>query len=476
MKLCLSVAPKSMNEAITLLRRCIHKVELVEIRVDAMDVVDFRKLLTRPRPNVIITNRRTREGGKFSGTGREQVKTLAAAIKQGAEYVDVELSWGKNVVRQLCALPSRTRIIVSYHNLRKTPRDVVSLYQRARSSGADIVKIATMANSITDNRVAFDLCQRAVRDRQPLIALCMGEYGEPSRILSAHFGSYLTYGPMTASSATAAGQRTYEELKNVFRVQTLSARTSLFGLIGDPVRQSRGIYHHNDFFRRRHVNAVYVNLLVDDLDGFFRCFSRLFAGYSVTMPFKQKVIAYVDRLEGDARPLGIVNTVIRRNGRLVGHNTDLRAIISILKKRISLRSKHVVILGTGATARTMAYASMRGGAKTTVIGRQENKAKKMAAEMNISWTSAEALCDIRCDVLLNATPAGMGYRTDPSIAFSLPRRFLKAGMTVLDAVYEPEMTPLLRKAKNSGCRVISGLELFRRQAELQSRLFLEALA
>lgn len=477
MKLCLSVAPRSMEEAIALLRQYHRKIGLVEVRVDLMKRVDFGELLRQPRPDVIITNRRHGEGGSFSGTASGQLDVLSTAARFGAEYVDVELSWGTKMIRRLISLSAGAKTIVSHHDMNATPGNLGAVYQRARSLEPDVVKIAVMARSIADNRALFDLCERAKSDRQPLIALCMGEHGEISRILAARLGAFLTFGAVAESSVTAPGQLTYDQLKNVFRVQKLNSRTKLFGLIGNPVKQSRGIFYHNAIFKRRGLNAVYVNLLTDDMDRFFETLSGPFTGFSVTMPFKQQVVPYVHRLEGDAGSLGIVNTIIRRRHLLFGYNTDLPALAGILKKRLNLRSKRVAIIGTGATAKTMAFLCVNRGAKPTIVGRDAGEARRLAAEMNVDWNTPEELTDIGCDLLMNATPANMGTNQSGGMKpLLIPTSAFRKGMVVFDAVYEPAATPMLRHAEMSGCTVISGIELFRRQARLQSRLFLEAIS
>ncbi|MBI1805845.1 MAG: type I 3-dehydroquinate dehydratase [Ignavibacteria bacterium] len=468
----MSIAPQTMADALRELRRASTCADLVEIRIDGLADLDLKKLLKRPRPNVIITNRRVDEGGKFSGTTAEQFDILSQAIRFGAEYIDVELSWGKRFVQDLLSSCSKTKVICSYHNFQETPRDIRGIYSAMRKTGADILKLCTIANDISDNQKMFNLTRLAKTNRQQVISFCMGEMGQISRILGGKYGSYLTFGSTRSGTCTGVGQFTVEDLKKVFRVHTLTQRTKVFGLVGNPVKYSQGIYYHNRRFTKASMDAVYVNFLVHDLKQFFITFGDQVSGLSITMPFKRDIIPLLDEVAEDAIPLQAVNTVIRRKGKLVGYNTDLPAIASLLRRKTRLKNKQAVVLGTGSTAKTMAYAVVHHGVQTTIVGRSAEKAKALADDLDCQWATVDNLGLIPADILLNGTSVGMAADV-PSQRTLVPKRYLHRGMIVFEAVYNPPMTHLLRDAKSAGCTTISGMELFQRQAELQSKLFLE---
>jgi 3-dehydroquinate dehydratase/shikimate dehydrogenase len=384
----------------------------------------------------------------------------------------VELRLGQAFFRRLGRLPSSTKRILSRHDYRRTP-GLTPIYERMRALRPEVIKIATMAEDISDAGRMVELWRRARSERQPLIGICMGERGEITRILGGIWGCLLTFGAPEAGAATGPGQRTVDDLHNVFRVHTLGRQTKVFGLIGNPVSHSRGIFFHNAAFHRRRINAVYVNCLVDQIPSFFRTVAGGFSGFSVTMPHKQSVIPLLDSLDDASRTLGSVNTVIRRRGSWKGSNTDFPALEQLLTSAGGVRGKKVVILGAGGTARTMACAALRGGADVTVAGRTPGRARALAGELGCSWCRLDEVEEHACDVLMNATPVGMAG-TGRSMLCSAS--FLRRCSIVMDAVYAPEMTPLLENARRQGCRIIKGIDLFRAQARLQSRLFIEACA
>ncbi|HEV8538300.1 MAG TPA: type I 3-dehydroquinate dehydratase [Bacteroidota bacterium] len=477
MKLCLSIAPQSMDEAIAMLKSVDKSVELVEIRIDGLHGLDLEELLKRRRPKVIITNRRSQEGGAFTGSAAEQIDILSQASRLGAEFLDIEISWGFDHVRELMQKSRKSSVIVSYHNFVETPADLMSIYRKIRSTNAYVVKIATHAASIDDNTRIFELCDAARRDRQRIVALCMGERGEISRILGAKYGSFLTFGSASALESTAPGQRTVEDLQKVFRIHTLASRTKVFGLIGNPVSQSEGIYFHNRIFARESANAVYVNFLVDNLAAFMISFREMIAGASVTMPFKEEIMTQIDNISETAATVHAVNTLVRRRGKLHGHNTDFPAMSALFQERMKLKGKNVIVLGTGGTAKTMAFAALTHGARTTILGRSMEKAESLGKLLGCSYAALEHLPDLPCDILMNGTSVGMAGVSSPGPDQSPvhPNFFRKKRIVVFDAVYNPPMTQLLRDAKAFHCETISGVELFQRQAQLQSKLFLESL-
>jgi shikimate dehydrogenase len=190
------------------------------------------------------------------------------------------------------------------------------------------------------------------------------------------------------------------------------------------------------------------------------------------MPFKEEIVDLLDYVEIDASRLGVCNTIIKRNGKLVGFNTDLPAVVSLLKKRTNLRGKKVVVLGTGATSKTMACAALMHNCQTTIVGRNSNRTEKLAQELGCEWTTLDDLHSLSPDILMNGTSVGMKGSRQQRI---VPRSFLKKGMIVFDTVYNPVMTPLLHDAAETGCRIITGVEFFEHQAQLQSKLFIESI-
>jgi 3-dehydroquinate dehydratase/shikimate dehydrogenase len=470
MMLCPSIRPSSTAEALKLLGELRNSSQIVEMRIDAIRDLDVPKLLSSPRPKVIITNRRTRDNGSFRGSDTDHLSILSEAVEHGTEYIDVEMQMGKILINKIRSLKKPVKIICSYHDFDKTPRNISAIYGKMKLINADIIKIATMGNSITDTERIFDLLRLARKERRKVIGICMGEYGELSRILGGKFGGYLSYVSPSDGSASGPGQITFEQMENVFHADKIKRSTKIFGLVGNPVKYSKGIYYHNTIFSRHSLDAVYVNILVDNLDKFLPPAWEYITGISVTMPFKKTIFRYLDRIDDSLKTLGIANTVIKRKGKLIGYNTDLSAILIILKKLEVGRHTKIMILGTGNMARTITLACHLLGSRALIVGRNLQKARDLADEYNFDFSLYDTIGDYQADILINGTSVGMGNSSERP---PIPKAFLHKKMIVIDVVSSPPKTRLIVEAEKLDCRTITGIDIFSIQARLQSALFVD---
>lgn len=461
---CVSVAPKNMKEARFQLLDAGKLADVVEIRIESIADLNIRELLKQPRPEVIITNR---PGEKT--LEKERLAHLYEAIEAGAEYIDVEVNSGTKTIAFLknASYLKKSQIILSCHNYLKTPGYSSAILERMKGFYTSIIKIVTYAKGIEDNAKIFRLLKLAKKKSLRVSAFCMGEKGEMSRILSPYFNSYITYCSLDQGQETADGQMPISKLLETYHYKSLNENTKIFGLVGNPVAHSRGIYVHNEFFKINKLNAVYVNFLVDDFGKFFRVFSKYIQGISITIPHKETAAKFIKKLSSEAIATKSVNTIIKTTNRFTGYNTDALAAIKILKQK--LKNKSVAVLGTGGTARSAIYAAKSTGATVTVFGRNLKKAKRLSREFDCGFSSIEEMGKIKkMDVIINTTPVGM----QPDINSSLiPKEILKRKMLVVDFVYTPPITKLLKDARNCGCEIISGAKIFEEQAKLQQQLF-----
>ncbi len=472
MIVCPSIAPASEEEAKANLRKLRGRSSWAELRIDRLPEKRIGSILNSPRPSVIVTNRRRSEGGAFDGDAGEQLAILEAAHRDGAEMVDIEIGWGNRVLECLFERVPRRKVLLSHHLFGPPSPALFRTYTTMKEYDAAVMKIAFMARDIADTEIVFRLLRMAAADRIRLVAIAMGDRGEVSRIIGSKFGSYLTYTSPGTEPATGPGQLSQVLLETVYRVAEIDRRTEVFGLIGNPVSRSRGIYYHNDEFRRRRKNAVYVNFLVDHLDRFMEVYSGILRGASVTMPFKNAILQYLDVIDEDASAVEAVNTVVRKGGRFHGCNTDLPAVLGVLKAHTALRGKQALVLGTGAMAGTMVFALLQAGAFPVIAGRSAHKAEALARRFGCPWVPYGSRTEIDVDIVLNATSIGMPGSEKTVL---LPPSFFRPRMVVLDATQSEQPTLLVVAAKRHGCDVITGNEIFRAQAALQARQFLSVL-
>ena len=473
--------------------------DLVEFRLDYVAAPDVPQLVARKPLPAIFTCRPTREGGQFDGPEDERIRILQQAVDAGADYVDVELDTAGKIERK-----PGVKLIVSLHDFERTPDDLDTLYARvAGRPNPDVVKIATTANDITDNLRLFELLRKATL---PTIALAMGERGVISRILAPKFGGLLTFASLEEGRGSAAGQLTITELLEVYRYRDIDPDTELFGVVANPVGHSMSPLIHNAAFAACGMNRVYLPFLVDDVTDFLKRFRMLpVMGFSVTIPHKEQALKSADEVDALTERIGALNTLVNRDGRLVGTNTDCSAAIGAMEDALGeqgdpdasasgrdaatpwsphrgtgirachdaagkspLAGKRVALIGARGTARAVGVGLVDAGARVKIFNRTVSRARILAAELGCDWASLDELTDASADVIVNTTPVGMYPKVDASI---VPVELLRPGVLVFDAVYNPVETRRLREARERGCLTVTGLEMFTRQAAEQFRLF-----
>jgi 3-dehydroquinate dehydratase/shikimate dehydrogenase len=446
--------------------------ELVELRIDYLeDEIDLPALLNgRPCP-VIVTCRRPPDGGRYQGPESSRLALLRQAIDLGAEYVDLEEDAAQAIPRS-----GRTRRIVSRHDFQQTPDDLEALHARLAAAGADVVKLATLAQRPHDNLRLLELSRTA---RIPTVAFAMGEIGMPSRILAGRFGAPFTYAPADQAQTVAPGQISFPDLKNLYRYDQIGPQTPVYGVIADPVAHSLSPLIHNAAFAALGLDKVYVPLRIPpaELSSFLDEAPRLgLVGLSVTIPHKEAVLPKLSRAEEEVRGIGAANTMVFDGHGWSGHNTDCRAAMACLELALGgsngsaspLAGKRALVLGAGGVGKAVAFGLAQRGARVVLCDGVDERASQLATRLGcqaVAWADRHTL---KPEILVNGTPLGMHPNVDQT---PFDAAYLRPGMLVFDVVYNPEITRLLADARKAGATIISGMEMFVRQAAMQFKLF-----
>lgn len=245
------------------------------------------------------------------------------------------------------------------------------------------------------------------------------------------------------------------------------ARTALYGIIGHPVGHSLSPVFQNAAFSAIEMNAVYLAFdvapftLGDALRG-VRALGIL--GLSVTIPHKEAVISFLDEVDGDARSIGAVNTVLNRDGRLIGMNTDWLGAVQALESATPIAGKKVLVIGAGGAARAVCYGVTRKGAVLHVANRTPEKARVLAEAFGGDWSGLDGLAGVRPSIVVNTTSVGMAPDADRS---PVPASVLEGVEVAMDIVYRPRETRLLREARAAGCLTVDGLAMLLHQGAAQ---------
>ena len=264
----------------------------------------------------------------------------------------------------------------------------------------------------------------------------------------------------------------------------VSGRTKVCAVIGDPVEHSLSPCFQNAAFQHLKLDFIYVAFTVkaENLgDAISGVRSLGIYGLNVTMPHKISVIKYLDELDERADRIKSVNTILNRNGKLIGYTTDGIGVLNALKYNgVDPKGKKVVILGAGGAARSASYALSEVAGELVILNRTIERARNLASKVrkligshvNVKWdglTEESLRREVReADILINATPVGMSPNVNGTL---VEKRLLHPDMVVFDMIYHPLKTRLLREAEEVGAKTINGLSMLIHQGAASFKIW-----
>lgn len=249
---------------------------------------------------------------------------------------------------------------------------------------------------------------------------------------------------------------------------SISAKTKLCMVIGDPVEHSLSPAMHNAGYKAAGLDSefVYVGTHVtpENLDVFVDAIRVMnIRGISCTMPHKQTIVPLLDIIDPVAQKIGAINTVVNNNGVLTGYNTDWLGVVTPLENTTTLKGKHVAVLGAGGSARAAIYGLIQRGAKVTCFNRTYKKAAQLAEEFDCQTQPLEAVAELAAaDIIINTIPG----RDSP-----IAKQLLRPDQIVFDIVYSAQTSLLIAEARAMGCQTLTGLDMLLHQGMAQFTLF-----
>jgi len=415
----------------------------------------------------LATCRRAAAGGKFRGSIASQLEILAKAAASGCQVIDLELQSAAHCKpEQLRRLRNQAALILSHHDFKATKNLEATLAKMVTIS-ADFYKLVSTATTLYDNVVMMKFLEKN-GDKQSLVGVCMGEQGIISRVLGVRAGSVFTFAAVNQDEKTAPGQVTAQDLRSTYRIEQVDAATRVYGVAGDPVAHSLSPAIMNAALRRETVNGVYVPLHATTLKDLLACVRDIpIHGLSVTMPYKTAILSHLDNTDSHTTKIGACNTVVRaQDGNLYGFNTDTAGVLRPLEQRITIEGAKILVLGAGGAARAAVYGLKERGAEVYVLNRSLAAAQKLARSARARTLKRPDLKKLSFDVIINATPVGMGNSQEsPLNQDEIRARY------VFEMIYDPPETRLMKLAKAAGAEVIPGVEMFVQQAARQFEIW-----
>jgi 3-dehydroquinate dehydratase / shikimate dehydrogenase len=472
-KVCVAVTGSDPAELVEKAEALARDNSFLEFRLDylskpALALGKIKSFLEMyPHVLAIATCRRVSSGGRFKGSVASQLDVLLKAVGAGCQFVDVELQTAaKCRSEQIQKIRSQAAVILSFHDFNAT-RKLEEVLEKMLKVPADFYKIVTTATTLSDNVTMMKFLERN-GDKQSLVSLCMGEQGIISRVLSVRAGSVFTFASVSSGEETAPGQVTAQDLRSVYRIDHVDAATRVYGVAGDPVSHSLSPVIMNAALRRENVNAVYLALHAKTLKDLLNCVREIpIHGLSITMPYKEAILPHLDNTDSHTTKIGACNTVVRaQDGKLYGFNTDAAGVVRPLERRLAPENAKVLVLGAGGAARAAVFGLKERGAEVFILNRTVAQAQKLARQAKARSIKRSDLKKLSFDVIINATPLGMGNTHEsPLNENEINARY------VFDMVYDPAETLLIKMARERGAQVIPGIEMFVHQAARQFEIW-----
>lgn len=516
--ICISLTGHSLSQNTTLLSRFRPYIDMAELRVDCLahqyqhwDLIaswahEVHAVYSIP---LLLTIRNKNDGGAWEDSEQKREELLMKATKSDVfSWIDVEAN--------LDTLPSHiytlkdfsdalthshTQLVISTHTFEEADetRHGAS-WEEQMIAYADmwpqaLIKTAIMCNS-TATLCEFLIKCTTLQARIPhrFIAIPMGVFGIPGRILTAYTGSLWTY---MSDGLAHLGQLNPRVLVEEYHYRSISKSTELYAIIGNPVMHSQSPAFHNKKFRALPASSpekAYIPLPVDDCAQFPRLVTLLcLRGFSVTIPHKQTIIPYLTHMDEYVKICTSCNTVlVESDGSWHGYNTDLPGFLSPLYRQLarvdtscssedaSLEKYRFTIIGAGGTAYTIAYGLLTRNAHILIANRTLSKAQHLCEQLQEYAKRASISAHVQCahihdyekisefsDVIIQTTSVGLHAQNNTP----LPDYPFTGKELIYEIIYAPAVTRLMQEAQQKGCVTIAGKEMFSAQAELQSILF-----
>ena len=273
MRICVSLTEETTEGVIERMAALAGIADLFEVRADLVLDLDLLAILRARVKPLMLTCRAESEGGRWADNDPRRRLTLLEGVKRGYDYVDIEHRSG---LLDVMNEKSGRGLVVSYHDLIGMPADLDTLYTEMCRRGPDVVKIAVTPRSIADvGRVLAFARRAAAGGGPPVVPIAMGPLGVATRILSGRHGAPFTFASTSSGAESAPGQVPASLMAGLYRVGSLTSATRAYGVLGSDVGGSLSPALHNRAFEARGIDAVYVPLQAESLDGFLKAMPAL---------------------------------------------------------------------------------------------------------------------------------------------------------------------------------------------------------
>lgn len=441
-QICVSFA----NIDYSFIKKEINSIYRAELRLDLLELSNNEiKEICSSHKRIIATFRYTQSKHEV------YLNTLKNAIISGAEYIDIDINTPENIKNELISFAHSfpTKLIISYHNYKDIPdtASLLNIIDEAFDLGADIVKIACMAQQYTDCIRILSLNQT----NRPIIALAMGEKGISSRLLAIQLGSPFTFAYHDKATPTANGQLSYSEMISTLKILS-KKNPSYYGVIGNPILHSLSPSIFEAGLKQNNINGYYLRILAISANDLKLLFAHGFQGFNITSPFKNNIKSIFDTKTNKEA----VNCIIKTDTNYISHNTDTNGVIDTLKMhQIDVSEKNILVIGAGGAAYSVIESLKHFDTKIYITNRTYSKAVELSDKFSANHISFEQITKIidKIEIIIN------------TISYAIPQilvKLLHKNTIIFDADYR--LAPYFDYSQKQNCKYLSGKDWLINQA------------
>ena len=473
------IAEKNLDYMFDVMSCLPPTVQTVELRLDYLEFICYKslvKLINKFNYSFIFTLRSKEQGGFFEGSEEQRLSHIEKLLELQPCYIDLEYNVNPNFINKVLTDWPQVTIIRSFHCF-AVDNCIDSVFSIMKVDYPCIYKIIMTAENIDAWLKSLQFL-RQHQSQLNLVVHCLGRYGMPSRIIGAIFGNYFSYAAsnyntLHGNNHVLKDLPSIDTMINIYNWPLLNGNTKLYALLGDPVEHSIGDVYHNNYFKKHIINAVYIKIAMrfKELECFLQQAGHLgFIGFSITMPLKKKVLAYVNH-RGFPDTLASCNTLFWQHNSYYGYNTDGCGAIAAIGSQ-NIQKKNILVIGAGGSADAIVDSlSREKEVAVTVVNRTHATAVQLASKYNFTgFDFAKFIC-------AEIDPINIIINTLPNTCI-LPDAFMKAlqyciakSIILLNADYSTDNPILHKELLPASVETISGKEMFLQQAKLQQQIW-----
>jgi 3-dehydroquinate dehydratase/shikimate dehydrogenase len=472
--ICISINQESRRMALVDMINAASQCDLVEVRLDRFGrAPELGELLShKPRP-VIMSCRRTEDGGNWDGTEDERLSLLRQCIISKADYVEIEL----DVADQIRPFPPAKRVI-SYTNLGETPGDIADIYAEAQTKKPDVIKLTTLARTPEE---AWPLVQILAKPAVPTVVVGLGKPGVMLTVLGKKIGAPWTYAALEKGMEAYPGQPTVSDLHTIYHYEAIGKTTRLIGLTGFDGREQVATAVLNHVLAHYQLPARCLPLGVGSLRLFRKVIDAAkLAAVVVDAEHQEMLAGMAEELNASAQAAKSADLLLHKGDKWHGYHTALQAAVNALLAVLGpkfggdnpIQNRMIGIVGVNGVARGMAMELQRRGASVILASHQKKAGLELAKELGCRFVQFEALYSTMHDVLIvvDEEKDQMPARPGSSSSSGIHTGYLKPGMTVMDLTAGLSDTTLTTNAAARSCLVVRARQLLVEQLRLQAQM------